>query len=115
MCAKLDPRVCKRLTLLLTSPPEGLPRSRQLEFVNRLRPYCAAVGFQVDELAHLPVLDLSQTANPLLALPATALLGIGADRLKEVINGLHAKRARVLVRRIGSEDDAAACWRRASI
>jgi len=108
LCAKLDPRVCKRLTLLLTSPPEGLPRSRQLEFVNRLRPYCAAVGFQVDEVAQLAVIDLSQTANPLVALPATALLGIAPDRLRELVAGLHTKRARVLVRRIGTEDDAAA-------
>jgi PAS domain S-box-containing protein len=107
LCMRIDKRVCKHLTLLLTALPEGLPRSRQLECVNRLRPFCAAVGFQVDEVAGLATIDVSQSVNPLVALPAAALAGIAPGRIKEVIGGLHARRAKVLVRRIASATDAA--------
>jgi hypothetical protein len=64
------------------------------------------VGFQVDDIAALLTIDLSQSVNPLVALPAAALADITSDRIKEVIGGLHAKRAKVLVRRISSEKDA---------
>jgi PAS domain S-box-containing protein len=107
LCMKIDQRVTKRLTLLLTSLPEGLPRSRQSECVSRLRPYCAAVGFQVDELRNLATIDLSQTVNPLVALPATALAGIPPGQVTEAIRSLHARRARLLVRRIATEEAAA--------
>jgi PAS domain S-box-containing protein len=107
LCMKIDQRVSKRLTLLLTSLPEGLPRSRQSECVGRLRPYCAAVGFQVDELRNLATVDLSQTVNPLVALSASALAGIPPGQVTEAIRSLHARRARLLVRRIATEEAAA--------
>jgi hypothetical protein len=100
LCMKMDPRVSKHLTLLLTSLPEGLPRSRQAECIGRLLPYCGAVGFQVDELVNLATLDLSQSVNPLVALPAAALASIPPERINEAIRALHTRRARVLVRRI---------------
>jgi PAS domain S-box-containing protein len=107
LCMKIDPRVAKRLTLLLTSLPEGLPRSRLSECVGRLRPYCGTVGFQVDELVNLVTLDLSQAADPLVAVPASALASIPPERIKEAIRALHLRRARLLVRCVASPDDAA--------
>ena len=107
LCMKIDQRVSKRLTLLLTSLPEGLPRSRQSECVSRLRPYCAAVGFQVDALVNLATIDLSQSVNPLVAMPAAALSGIPPGQVTEAIRALHARRARLLVRRIATEEGAA--------
>jgi PAS domain S-box-containing protein len=107
LCMQIDPRVARRLVLLLTSLPNGLPRPRLAECINRLRPHCAAVGFQADDLAGVAALDLSHSTNPLVALPATALAAVPVDRLKEIFSGLHARRAKVLVRRIGSDEDAA--------
>src|ERR1700738_4869925 len=48
-CVKIDPRVSTRLNLLLTSLPNGLPRARLQDCVNRLRPFCRGVGYYVDE------------------------------------------------------------------
>jgi hypothetical protein len=65
------------------------------------------VGFQVDELRNLATVDLSQTVNPLVALSASALAGIPPGQVTEAIRSLHARRARLLVRRIATEEAAA--------
>ena len=52
-CAKIDPRVSSCLIVLLTSLPQGLPRSRLLDCINRLRPFCRSVGYLVDDVAEV--------------------------------------------------------------
>ena len=106
-CLKIDQRVCRRLILMLASLPEGLPKTRQLECVNRLRPFCRAVGYQVDNVAGLAMLDLSFTAAPIVSLPARAIASDDPEKLKSLLGSLHARRVRVLVRGVASEKDAA--------
>lgn len=108
LCAKIDPRVTSRLVVLLTSLPEGLPRTRLQDCVNRLRPYCRSVGYQVDDVADLPELDLSTSFNPVVVLPVTACAASSPGKLKEIFSSLQSRRARVLIRGVGSEKDAAA-------
>jgi PAS domain S-box-containing protein len=108
VCAKLDSRVTSRLVVLLSSLPEGLPRTRLQDCVNRLRPFCRAVGYQVEEVATLPPLDMSNSFNPIIVLPAT-LRGVNTpSKLKELFSSLQSRRAKVLVRGVVSEEDAAA-------
>jgi PAS domain S-box-containing protein len=106
-CLRIDQRVTGRLILLLSALPEGLPRTRQLECVNRLRPYCQAVGYHVAELANLAAIDLSFSGNPIVSLPARALADVDPEKLRLLLSSLHARRAKVLVRGVASAKDAA--------
>ena len=106
-CNRIDARVASHLILLLSSWPEGLPKTRQLECVNRLRPFCRGVGYRVTELASLAWLDLSFSGTPIVSLPAPALLDEDPEKLKALFASLHARRARVLLRGVASERDAA--------
>jgi PAS domain S-box-containing protein len=108
LCGSLDARVCSRLILLLSGLPEGLPATRLLEWVNRLRPFCRSVGFQVEGMRSLMALDLTHFPNPIVALPPFPLAANATNRLRDQIRSLHARRAKVLVRRVLSEDDAGA-------
>jgi PAS domain S-box-containing protein len=107
MCAKIDRRVSGRLVLLLSSLPEGLPRTRLQDCVNRLRPFCRGVGYQVDDVAALPEIDLANSFNPIVVLPLTACSASTPGRLRELFTSLQSRRAKVLVRGVGSEKDAA--------
>jgi PAS domain S-box-containing protein len=107
LCRELDPRLTGRLVLLLSGLPEGLPKTRLFECVNRLRPYCRSVGFQAETVAALAPIDFSVSGTPIVALPAAALAGVADDRLRRFIASLHARRAKLLVRRIGSDVAAA--------
>jgi hypothetical protein len=107
-CVKIDPRVSTRLNLLLTSLPNGLPRTRLQDCVNRLRPFCRGVGYYVDELADLPQIDLSNSFNPIMALRAGACIKSAPGKLKELFNSLQSRRAKVLVCEVVSEKDATA-------
>jgi hypothetical protein len=49
-CQALDSRLRDRLVLVLTGMPKGFPKSRVLECVMRLRPFCHGVGFQSDSM-----------------------------------------------------------------
>jgi len=106
-CLRIDQRVANRLILMLSSLPEGLPKTRQLECVNRLRPYCRGVGYQVNDVAGLAALDLSFSAAPIVSLPARALNDEDPEKLKGLFASLHARRARVLIREVASDKDAA--------
>src|SRR6202012_2077496 len=57
-CEALDARLRERLVLVLYGMPQGFPKSRMLECVLRLRPYCHAVGFEVDGM-EAPAVDPS--------------------------------------------------------
>jgi PAS domain S-box-containing protein len=107
-CLKIDARVSSRLILLLSSLPQGLPKTRLLECVNRLRPFCAGVGYQVSDVAGLALIDLSLSASPIVSLPASVLSLNEPDKVRSLIGSLRARRAKVLVRRVASEEDAAA-------
>ena len=106
-CLKIDERVSGRLIPLLSSLPEGLPKTRQLECVNRLRPFCRGVGYQVDDMAELTLIDLSFSGTPIVSLPSTALASDDPYKLKAIMNSLHARRAKVPVRGVSSTEDAA--------
>ena len=107
LCRKLDKRVTKQLVFVLSGLSEGLPRSYLFECVNRLRPFCSGVGFQADDPALLAPLDLAPSGNAVVALPASAITAMSAEKVKTLVNFLHAKRMKLLVRRLGSADQAA--------
>jgi len=107
MCLRIAPQVCGRLTMVLASLPKGLPKTRLLECINRLRPFCRSVSYQVEEVAAMASIELSHSVDPIVALPASALVGVPLDKLKALIGSLHTKRAKLLIRRIRSEKDAA--------
>jgi PAS domain S-box-containing protein len=107
VCEKIDRRVTSRLVLLLSSVPNGVPQTRLQDCVNRLRPFCRGVGYQVDEVAELPELDLANSFNPIVVLPVTACLG-APSKVRAMFGGLQARRAKILVCGIGSEEEAAA-------
>ena len=107
VCAKIDSRVTARLVLLLSSLPNGLPRSRLQEAVNRLRPFCRGVGYQVEELAALAQVDLSNSYNPIVVLPA-AECNVSAPRdLGRYSARCKAREPRFLFAGLRSRRDAA--------
>jgi PAS domain S-box-containing protein len=107
VCERIDRRVSRQLILLLSSLPNGLMKSRQLDCVNRLRPFCLAVGYQVDGLSELKSIDLSYLGQPIVSLPAAALEDQDPEKLGNLLRGLRAKRGRVLIRSVASDRDAA--------
>jgi PAS domain S-box-containing protein len=98
-CRKLDLSVRQGLVLVLTGLPEGLPSSRMLDCVHRLRPFCRAVGFALDSL-ELPTLDLALANGPVLVLDATVVpnVQLPSPKLEKLIAHARALRARMLVR-----------------
>jgi hypothetical protein len=110
LCAKIDPRVTTRLVVLLSSMPDGVPRSRLQDCVNRLRPFCRGVGYQVDEVAGLPQIDLSNSFNPIVVLPASIRGANAPGKLRELFSSLQSRRAKILIRGVESERDAAIFW-----
>jgi PAS domain S-box-containing protein len=107
-CGKIDQRLTGRLVLLLSGLPQGLPRSRLQDCVNRLRPFCGGVGYQVDDMAELPEIDLSNSFNPIVVLPLSACSASTPGKVRELFSALQTRRAKVLIRGVGSEKDAAA-------
>lgn len=108
MCHKIDPRLCERLILVLSSLPQGLSKARLLDSVARLRPFCCGVGYQINDLAALASIDLSNSFNPVVALPASAFAARASAKVKGLISSLQSRRAKVLIMRVESEEDAAA-------
>jgi PAS domain S-box-containing protein len=106
MCARIDRRVTGRLVLLLSSLPEGLPRTRLQDCVNRLRPFCRGVGYQVDDATELPQIDLSNSFNPIVVLPLAACSVSTPNKLRELFGSLQSRQAKVLIRGVQSEKDA---------
>ncbi len=107
-CAKIDRRVSARLIVLLSSLPEGLPRSRLQDCINRLRPFCRGVGCLVYDVAEVSRFDLSNGFNPIVALSAAACTGNTAGNLKGLFTSLQSRRAKVLIHETETEKDATA-------
>lgn len=106
-CRKIDPRVASHLVLMLSGLPHGLPKSRILDCISRLRPFCCGVGYYLDDLGQAEGLDLSNSYNPIVGLPFAALAARKADKLKAAIASLHARRAKVLIDDVESAPNAA--------
>jgi PAS domain S-box-containing protein len=108
VCARMDPRVAGRLILVLGGLPPGLPRTRLQDCVSRLRPFCRAVGYEIEDLATLPQINLSNSYHPVLVLPAALCKATAPDTLRNLIASLQSHRAKVMVRGAASDHDAAA-------
>lgn len=104
----LDPRLRERLVLVLYGMPKGFPKSRMLECVLRLRPYCHAIGFEVEGLEP-PPLDPSLLSNAIVVVRGERLARHGPkdmDRLNRLIDEAHMRHAHVLLRQAASWADA---------
>jgi PAS domain S-box-containing protein len=106
-CQALDSRVRERLVLILSGMPRGFPKSRVLECVMRLRPFCQSVGFQSDSM-DAPAVEFSLLGGAIVVLQED----IGApqnakdlEKLAKLIDSLHAYQARVLVRHVATWED----------
>jgi PAS domain S-box-containing protein len=102
LCRKVDQRLTKLLIFLLFELPEGLPKSRLFECVNLIRPFCSGVGYQVDDPAMLAAVDLAPSGHGIVVLPQSAVATMPAAKLKALINFVHAKRMKLLIRHLGS-------------
>ncbi len=107
MCTKIDARVSSRLIVLLSSLPEGLPRSRLQDCINRLRPFCRGVGYLIEDVADLSRFDLSNSFNPIVALPDPACIPHEAGNLKGLFTSLQSRRAKILVYGVATDEHAA--------
>jgi PAS domain S-box-containing protein len=107
-CATIDARVSRRLVILLSSLPAGLPRTRLQDCVNRLRPFCQGVGYQIEEIEALAQIDLSNSYNPVVAVPAAACKVNTLNKLRDLFNSLQTWKARILITEVASEKDATA-------
>jgi hypothetical protein len=106
-CRALDSRLRQRLVLILSSMPKGFPKSRVLECVMRLRPFCQRVGFQSDSMEPPPV-EFSLLGGATVVLQEDRRGGTFAsepEKLAKTIDSLHAHQAHVLVRHVASWPD----------
>jgi PAS domain S-box-containing protein len=113
-CQALDGRLRERLVLVLSEMPKGFPKSRVLECVGRLRPFCNGVGFQSDGM-EVPAVELSALGAAIVVLQAerrTSPTVKDLDKLGKLIESLHAYQARVLVRHVASWEDGRQLARR---
>ncbi|MFZ0018968.1 MAG: PAS domain S-box protein, partial [Acetobacteraceae bacterium] len=99
-CQALDNRLRERLILVLSGLPKGVPKSRVLDCVMRLRPFCHGIGFQSDSM-EAPLVEFSLLAAAIVVLQDTGA-SVDTARLAKAIDSLHAYQARVLVRYVTS-------------
>jgi PAS domain-containing protein len=99
-CKALDDRLRQRLVLVLSGLPNGVPKSRVLDCVMRLRPFCHGIGFQSDSM-EVPLVEFSLLAAAIVVLQDTGA-SVDTARLAKAVDGLHAYQARVLVRHVKS-------------
>jgi PAS domain S-box-containing protein len=107
-CQALDSRLRERLVLVLSGMPKGFPRSRILECVTRLRPFCHGVGFQSNNM-EMPSVEFSLLGASIVVLQdgeRTMPSPMGSEALGKALDALHACRARVLVRHVPSWEAA---------
>jgi PAS domain S-box-containing protein len=104
-CQTLDNRLRERLMLILSGMPRGCPKSRILECVMRLRPFCHGVGFQSDSMETPPV-ELSVLGAAIVVLQQDRRVPGDPGKVSKLIDSLHAYQARVLVRHVASWEDA---------
>ena len=77
-CQALDNRLRERLILVLSGLPKGVPKSRVLDCVMRLRPFCHGIGFQSDSM-EAPLVEFSLLAAAIVVLQDT---GASVDTAK---------------------------------
>ncbi len=88
--------------------PQGVPKSRVLDCVMRLCPFCHAVGFQAESVA-LPPVEFSLLGASIVVLRQRDLNAWGADdlaNLDKLIGVVRTYRAQTLVRQISSRENA---------
>lgn len=106
-CRSLDSRLRERLVLVLSGMPKGFPKSRVLECVMRLRPFCHGVGFQSDGM-EAPAVELSLLGASIVIIQAdrwTLQNAKDREKLNKLIDSLHAYRARVMASHVTSAED----------
>jgi PAS domain S-box-containing protein len=107
-CQQLDQRLRSRLILVLARMPLGVPKSRVLECVMRLRPFCQAVGFQAEAL-ELPPVEFSVLGASIVVLREADLNAWETEdlaKLEKLMGVVRAHRARVLMREVSTRDNA---------
>lgn len=105
VCQALDGRLRERLVAILSGMPRGFPKSRILECVMRLRPFCHGVGFQLDGM-DAPSVAPSLLGASIVVLHDGARAARDSRKLAKLIDSLHACQARVMVRHLTSWQDA---------
>jgi PAS domain S-box-containing protein len=106
-CGALDTRLRERLVVVLCGIPNSLPKSRVLECILRLRPFCHRIGLQSDGM-EAPSVDGSLLSGAIVVLPEERLASHGAvdpEKLRRLINAIHARQAHVLLRRVRKWSD----------
>jgi PAS domain S-box-containing protein len=107
-CQALDSRLRDRLVLVLSGMPKGFPKSRVLECVMRLRPFCHGVGFQSNGM-EAPSVEFSLLGTAIVVLQQDRRL-VATPRdleiLGKLIERLHAHRAQILIRHVPSWEAA---------
>ena len=109
-CQALDERLRQRLILVLAHLPAGVPRSRVLDCVMRLRPFCHAVGFR-SHMLEMPPVELSALSAAIVVVAAEDINLHDAEeraRVERLIGVAHANRARVLVQQVADANSAQA-------
>lgn len=106
--AKLDTKLRQRIIVILSQLPTGVGRNRLHDAVQRLRPLCRGVGFEIDDLT-MPLVDFVFSGPPILAISARIRRGerpFPTGSVARLVEPLHAFRGRLLVRHVASRDAA---------
>ena len=106
---QLDRRLRQRMMLVLAHLPRGVPRSKILECVTRLRRFSHAVGFQA-EAVELPPIEFSALGASIVVVQEEDLKAWEFEdltKLEKLVGVVHAHHARVLMREVGSRESAA--------
>jgi len=99
-CQRLSPAVRKRIVLLLSGISEKVAQTRVLDSVQRLRPFCRAVGFVIDN-PDLPVTEATAIANTFVLLNAHVWdrsKAVGNARIAKLATGLNARKSALILR-----------------
>lgn len=105
---KLDAKLRQRIIVILSQLPAGVGRNRLHDAVQRLRPLCRGVGFEIDDLA-MPLVDFVFSGPPTLTISAQARRSersFPSGAVARLVEPLHAFRGRLLVRHVASRDAA---------
>jgi hypothetical protein len=106
LCAQIDPRITDRPILVLSGLQADLPRARLQDCINRLRPCCRAVGYEVEDLAGVARIDLSNRFNPIPVLSAVACAASTPDAVRAMFVSVQGQRAKVMIRGVASDKEA---------
>jgi PAS domain S-box-containing protein len=102
--SNLDQSLQRRLNLMFAQLPPGLPTSRLLDCIQRVRPYCRGIGFEIDELR----IPSSLPNGIVLVASADDWSDLPYNQLTRVLATTHAGNNRMLVRHVASRDAAMA-------